>query len=179
MQVNFNNRHLSAPFLGDGAPLERRLCLRINSNGRCYIKPQKLLYLLSFCEYDNVVIIRTRNFLFLVAGWIFVALGIIGLFLPVMPTTPFLIAAAYFFSRGSPKWHRWLITRPILGKLLDDWEKDGIIPRRAKAVSVFMIVVSFLSMFWLINAPLWARMAMLTVGVLVSGFILSRPSTRP
>ena len=107
------------------------------------------------------------------------ALGIIGLFLPVMPTTPFLIAAAYFFSSGSPRCHQWLLERPILGKQLSDWERDGIISRRTKVVAVSMIAVSFSSIFVLVDAPSWAKTAMLFVGLAVSIFILSRASSKP
>jgi uncharacterized protein len=66
------------------------------------------------------------------AGALSVALGIIGAFLPLMPTVPFLILAAFCFSRGSPRFEAWLLNHPHLGPPVRAWRENGAIPRRGK-----------------------------------------------
>lgn len=74
----------------------------------------------------------TRRATYLLLGWLMTVLGIIGAFLPLMPTTVFLIAAAWFFSRSSPRVEAWLLNDPRFGPALRDWRAEGAIPRKAK-----------------------------------------------
>lgn len=77
----------------------------------------------------------TRRATYLVLGWLMMALGIIGAFLPLMPTTVFLIAAAWFFSRSSPRVEAWLLNNQRFGPALRDWRAEGAIPRKAKLLA--------------------------------------------
>lgn len=120
---------------------------------------------------------KTKRMLFLATGFFFVGLGLIGVALPVLPTTPFLIVAAYCFSKSSERWHEWLLSNPIFGSSLRDWEKSGVIRMRAKITAVCLITISFTTLWFTIKAPVYARVAMLSIGVIVSIFILSRPSS--
>ena len=76
-----------------------------------------------------------------ILGWVSVLLGLIGALLPVIPTTPFIILAAYLFSKSSPRVHSWLTSLPYFGDAIIDWETNRVIRPRAKALSVFIIVV--------------------------------------
>ena len=67
-------------------------------------------------------------------GWVMVALGVIGLVMPLMPGVVFLIVAAACFARSSPRLEAWLLDHPTFGKPLRDWRAAGAIPRPAKAV---------------------------------------------
>lgn len=77
------------------------------------------------------------------AGWVFTALGIIGLMLPIMPGTVFLILAAWCFSRSSPRFEAWLLGHPRLGPHVVRWRATGAIARRAKYVACGSMVLSF------------------------------------
>jgi uncharacterized membrane protein YbaN (DUF454 family) len=109
-------------------------------------------------------------------GWINIGLGVGGMFLPVMPTTVFLLIALWAFSRSSRRFHHWLYNHPTLGRTLRDWHRHRVIPPRVKILAVSMMTVS-LSYVTLFLAEGWA-LPLLLVAVLgsVSAFILSRPS---
>lgn len=77
-------------------------------------------------------------------GWVCVALGFIGAFLPIMPTTIFLIIAAWAFSKSSERWHTWLREHHIFGETLRSWEEHRAIPVKARRIALFMLAVSFL-----------------------------------
>lgn len=76
-------------------------------------------------------------------GWFFVALGIIGAALPVMPTTPFLLLAVACFARSSPQLESWLMNHPTFGPPLKNWRERGAISRRAKMLAVSMMAASY------------------------------------
>lgn len=105
--------------------------------------------------------------------------GIAGILLPLVPTTPFLLVAAYAFARSSPALHEWLVTHPRYGPVIEDWRANGAIARRTKVLSVavmaVMLVVS--SIVGLATSLLLLQAAVLSTAAL---FILTRPdaSTR-
>jgi len=114
--------------------------------------------------------------LLLIAGHICVAIAVIGVFVPLLPTTPLLLLAAYFYSRGSERLHTWLLTHPRLGPPVRDWFEHGVINRRAKVVSVVMIVGAMsYPLFFLGFHPLLKGAAVVTL-VAVITFLLTRPS---
>jgi uncharacterized membrane protein YbaN (DUF454 family) len=79
--------------------------------------------------------------LYNVAGCICVGLGVLGLFLPLLPTTPFLLLAAFCFSRGSAKLHGWLLGHPTMGPIIRDWNERRVIRPRVKAAAAITIVL--------------------------------------
>ena len=74
---------------------------------------------------------------FLALGGLMLALGIVGAFLPVMPTTIFLIVAAWCFGRSSPRLEAWMLDHPRFGLALRQWREEGAVPLRAKLMAVF------------------------------------------
>lgn len=92
------------------------------------------------------------RFFYLALGWFFVALGIIGAFLPVMPTTIFLIIAAWCFARSSPELEAWLLSHPLFGEPLRNWRERGAISRRAKIIACTMISASY-GLFFFTSQP--------------------------
>ncbi|TYQ04302.1 UNVERIFIED_ORG: hypothetical protein JN05_05065 [Zoogloea ramigera] len=94
-----------------------------------------------------------KIFLILV-GWIAVALGVLGIFLPLLPTTPFLLLASACFARGSSRMHNWLQTNRVFGKYLRDYENGHGMPLRAKVwVLIFMWCSMGYSMWRLQHLP--------------------------
>lgn len=116
--------------------------------------------------------------LWLALGWVAMACAIVGAALPLIPTTPFLLVAAYAFARSSPRLHQWLITHKQFGPLIVDWHRYGAINRRAKMAAVFVMAVSF-ALSWLfgVGAVLLAVQAVVLAGAAL--FILSRPDGPP
>ena len=76
-----------------------------------------------------------------VLGFFFVGLGMLGLFLPLLPTTVFLLLAAGCFARSSDKWHRWLLSNRILGPIINDWNEKKCITISTKIVAVSSILL--------------------------------------
>ncbi len=109
-------------------------------------------------------------------GWLNVALGVIGLFLPVMPTTIFLLIALWAFSKSSVRFHRWLYNHPTLGVAIRDWHAHRVIPVKAKilAIAVMSASLAYVTLFvaqgWLLPLALAAGLGA------VAAFILTRPS---
>ncbi|WOF73874.1 YbaN family protein [Parvibaculaceae bacterium PLY_AMNH_Bact1] len=109
-------------------------------------------------------------------GWICVALGAIGIVLPVMPTTVFLLAALWAFARSSPRLHTWLIENPYFGPYIADWERDRIIPIRAKVIAVTMMTGSALWLAFGTNAPFVVVFGVVSILIGVASYVLTRPS---
>lgn len=119
----------------------------------------------------------SRPFL-LAFGWLMVALGAVGIFVPGLPTVPFLLLALWAFARSSQRFHDWLYTHPRLGPPLQDWKQDGVIPSRAKWLAVFMMSISVVVLYITVENPLWS-LVLAACLVPVAGFIVSRPGHLP
>jgi uncharacterized membrane protein YbaN (DUF454 family) len=105
-------------------------------------------------------------------------LGVAGIFLPLLPTTPFLLLAAWLFARSSERWYRWLLEHKRLGPYLQAFLRDHAIPLKIKVVSISMLWATLLLSAWWVATSLWLRLLLMAVGVGVSLHILSF-KTRP
>lgn len=79
------------------------------------------------------------------AGWVCVALGTVGVVMPVLPTTPFLLLAAACFTRSSPRFHRWLLSTKLFGPLIENWQRERYIEKRSKCVALVVVALTFTS----------------------------------
>ncbi len=111
----------------------------------------------------------------LIAGWANVGAGLVGLFVPLMPTTIFLLIALWCFSRSSLRFHRWLYHHPTLGRTLRAWHREGVIPLRAKVAAVAVMTASWLATTIFLAKTWWLPAVMLAVFAAMAAFILSRP----
>jgi len=121
---------------------------------------------------------RPQRLLLLSIGYASLALAAIGAVLPLMPTTVFLLIAAWCFGRASPALRERLRSHPRFGQSLRDWEEHGIIGRRAKRAATLAMAAS-----WLLVAVAFRNLMVSTVAgacmAAVCAFILTRPSHRP
>ena len=117
-----------------------------------------------------------KRVFFLVVGTLALALGVIGLVVPLLPTTPFLILAAACFMRSSPRIHDWLIAHPLLGKILRDWQEHRGIALPYKVISTGLIVVFASYSLWTMELSAPLSVAVGTAILLVLGFIWTRPT---
>jgi uncharacterized membrane protein YbaN (DUF454 family) len=114
----------------------------------------------------------------LAIGWLSVALGVIGIFLPVLPTTPFLLLAAACFARSSPRFYDWLVEHPRLGPWIRDYLDGNGIPLKGKVYAIGLMWLSIGFSCYLVPLP-WARGFMLTSAVLVTIYILRQKTLPP
>ncbi len=114
--------------------------------------------------------------LLFVLGWLCFALGAVGAFVPVLPTTPFLLLAAVCFSKSSPRFHAWLLDLPVLGEGVRDWRQSKVIRPRAKALCGAMIGLS-LVLLWRSERVPPVLAALVSILLLSVGlFVLTRRS---
>ncbi len=115
--------------------------------------------------------------LFLLAlGWICVGLGMIGIVVPGLPTTPFMLVALWAFAQGSRRFHDWLWHHRYFGPPLQDWYQRRIIPRRAKITALGMMGLSLAIAIFVLEAP-WLGVGAMTAAMAIgAGYILSCPS---
>ncbi len=112
------------------------------------------------------------------AGFVMLGVGGLGIVLPLIPTTPFVLAAAACFSRSSPRFERWLTNHPVVGQPLRDWREARAISTRSKAIAIATMAVGFAV---LMASGTHAALQVTVAAILLTcaTFILSRPSRRP
>lgn len=114
--------------------------------------------------------------LWLFAGIVSFLTGLIGAFVPLLPTVPLMLLAAFCFARSSERLHHWLITHPRFGPAIQDWSDRGAIARPAKwAASVSLVAAFALSLAIGLKPALLALQGVVLLAV--AGFIWSRPDT--
>ena len=120
--------------------------------------------------------ISLKRGLYLCLGFCCLLLGLIGVILPLLPTTPFILLAAYCFSRSSKRFHRMLLEHRLFGPIIRDWETYGVIPLRIKWISstLMLVMISYPILFK--NLAVWLDALMLTTAAVALAYIWSRPS---
>jgi hypothetical protein len=104
-----------------------------------------------------------RQWLFFILGWLFLALGAIGLFLPLLPTTPFLLLAAASFTRSSDRFYKWLIYHPVLGSYIRNYREHNAITLQAKVVSLSALWIVIGTTAIVAVDALWLRLLLLVI----------------
>ena len=117
--------------------------------------------------------------LWLALGWLAVGLAVLGVVLPVLPTTPFLLVAVWAFGKSSERWRQWVYSQPTFGPLVMAWERYGVIPIWGKASALSAMSLSFGFLVYTDRLPAWALVLIGVTLVCVAWFIASRPSFPP
>lgn len=109
-------------------------------------------------------------------GFIFVALGIIGSFIPVLPTVPFMLLALGCFSQSSERFHSWLYNHKVFGPQLQLWKKHKVIPYTAKFAAIGSMTCSLVYLIFFSKAPMIAIISSAILMIGAACFILTKPS---
>jgi hypothetical protein len=117
--------------------------------------------------------------LLFVLGWLLFGVGFIGVFVPVLPTTPLMLLALWCFSRSSDRFHDWLYTHKHFGPPLQLWHKHRVIPLAAKLVALVFMGGSLVYVFVFLTTPTWAKTLMSVSMAFGLWFILTKPSSPP
>ena len=107
-------------------------------------------------------------------GWVFVAVGVAGIFLPLVPGTLFLILGAACFTRSSPRFESWLLNHPRLGPPVRQWRETGSIPRYAKVLAVASLAASWLILL-VTDAPDPVKVGCFVIFAAVALYVAARP----
>jgi uncharacterized membrane protein YbaN (DUF454 family) len=123
--------------------------------------------------------LSTKRTILIISGFLSLAIGVVGIFVPLLPTTPFVLLAAFCFSKSSERLHHWLVHHPRLGPIISDWEQNGVIRLRIKIIATLTMVllVSYPLLFMAFPILLKIIVVLSIVGVLI--FIWTRPSRVP
>lgn len=103
--------------------------------------------------------VKLQKYIFIGLGFLFLIVGIIGIVLPVLPTTPFLLLAAFFFSKSSDKFHRWLLGHRWFGPPIHNWNEHRAIRREYKIVASVMMACTTGFIFWNPAIPMVGKAA--------------------
>lgn len=87
----------------------------------------------------------------IITGWLAVSIGTVGIFLPILPTTPFMLLAAGCFAKSSEKFHRWLLGSPVFGSIIRDWQEQRGIRLGTKCWAMFVVVLTFSISIYIVN----------------------------
>ncbi len=119
---------------------------------------------------------RAVRLALVVAGFACVGLGIAGLVLPVLPTTPFMLLAGACFARSSPRFHRWLLHHGTFGPIVSEWERHRAIPYRTKIWAIVLMSATLAASIAFFVKPPWLKAALAVFGVLMAVWLYRRPS---
>lgn len=122
---------------------------------------------------------KPLRYLLVLAGLLCIALGIVGVFLPVLPTTPFMLLAAACFARSSPRFHSALLNSKMFGPIIQQWQTQRSIPKKAKQQAIFLIVVAFTVSIVFFVQDIVIRVLLVVIAAGLIGFLLRLPSREP
>ncbi len=118
------------------------------------------------------------RWLLIALGWLAVVLGTLGVVLPLLPTTPFLLLAAWCFARSSPCFHHWLLYRSWFGSYLRTWQQHRALPPGTKWKAVLVTVMTFAVSLWLVKIW-WVKGMLLLMLIVLLTFMLRMPVIDP
>jgi uncharacterized membrane protein YbaN (DUF454 family) len=109
-------------------------------------------------------------------GSLALLLGIIGVFLPGLPTTPFVLVAAACYARASKPFYRWLVANPTFGPLIIEWRRHHSIPYRIKVIAVTLMSLTICASIWTLSAMPWLQILLAVIGLSTSVWLWRVPS---
>jgi len=119
-----------------------------------------------------------KRILLLLLAWFCVGAAFVGIFLPGIPTTPFLIVALWAFAKTSKKFHTWLLNHKRFGPILTNWESHKVVPRKAKILMVILQIFAVV-MFHYSLQNIYLTAGLIIILLFVARYVLWLPSTVP
>ncbi len=116
---------------------------------------------------------KLKKIIFNILGFFFVGLGIVGIFIPLLPTTIFLIIAAYFFAKSSEKYYNWLISNKYFGKFIKDYREGKGVPLKAKTISITILWLTILYSIFFVATVIWLKILLICIAIGISWHLLS------
>jgi len=113
---------------------------------------------------------------FLILGCFFVTLGVAGVFLPILPTTPFMLLAAACFARGSTRFYNWLLNTKTFGPAILEWRTHRSIPYRVKIIAIVTMAVTLSASILLAVKALWLQLLLAVFGIALGVWLYRIPS---
>ena len=120
-----------------------------------------------------------RKILLIFLGTVFVGLGVLGMFLPLVPTTVFLLLAAFCYSRSSERFHRWLLTNRWCGDYIRNYREGRGMTAVHKVKAVLVLWGSIGVSVWFVSGRLWLTLILLAIAAGVTIHLLRLPTYRP
>ncbi|GGC12703.1 hypothetical protein GCM10007205_22020 [Oxalicibacterium flavum] len=114
--------------------------------------------------------------LFALAGCVSLLLGIVGIFVPGLPTTPFVLLAAACFAKASPRLHRWLLNHRVLGPFVRDWETHRSLTLRTKCIAIGSMAIMISLSAWSFAGRPWIQLSLLLLGGIGAWCVLRIPT---
>ena len=111
-------------------------------------------------------------------GWLCVGLGFVGVFVPGIPTTIFLIIALWAFTKSSEKLRHWLLNHKRFGPILNNWQEHKVVPRRAKILMVVLMSLAVI-LFYYSSQSLILTIGLIIILISVAVYVISLPSKIP
>ncbi len=119
-----------------------------------------------------------KRIILLSLGWLCVGLAFVGIFIPGIPTTPFLIVALWAFAQSSKKFHAWLLNHKRFGPMLQNWESHRVVPRKAKTLMVILQIFAVILFHYSIQNIYFTAILAVTL-IIVARWVLTFPSELP
>ena len=113
---------------------------------------------------------------FLAAGFVFLGLAGLGLVLPVLPATPFVLLAAACFARASARFYNWVLNHRVFGPTVREWRRHRSIPYRVKLWAIALMAVSLGVSIVFFVRPVWLQAALAALGALLAAWLYNLPS---
>ena len=119
-----------------------------------------------------------RRVVYVTLGLFFVALGVIGIVLPLLPTTPFLLLASYFFARSSRRLNQWLLRTRLFGPMIRDWQKHRGVRLKVKIVALTMLPIVVFTSAYFGNLPWYLVVMLITLACIGAVVVIRLPLVR-
>ena len=120
--------------------------------------------------------VNKMRIVLIITGLVSLALGIVGIFLPLLPTTPFVLLSAYCFTKSSPRLHAWLVANKQFGPMIQQWQLHRSIPPKAKRNAVWLIILTFSVTIFFFIEEVYLKFLLVFLAVILLSFILRIPS---
>jgi uncharacterized membrane protein YbaN (DUF454 family) len=129
-------------------------------------------------QFDQAKLLKSKlgRKLLIAAGSLFVAIGLIGVFLPVLPTTPFLLLAAWCYSKSSERFYNWLITNKWFGEYIKNYQEGKGIPITVKLLSIIFLWFTILISVYFFTTDILIRIILIVIASIVTIHIITIPT---